>query len=883
MKGWAADVELLWDDSKPFQSSSAFSGYHRGRCLVKACALNPTLVGTIQGVQLKNAVSMAPYFVYRISGWETSKDQLVRVVANKSLLDAASIAYLKAELEDACTDEERDAAFLELGSKTQISLDFIEQSLVLHPLVFAHSELMRMQYLQPLLLYFLRKGAPDQRLRISQLPTMLLRALALQLRNAPWELMFREPLKSTYNRIKPLSFASYSRACVDFGIQPPIHIDLALCFLCRVSETETETHHSLFDWVTHAKVVLGERFEMETQVRDYLVERVFMFPFPIAQPRLFTFHDYWDDAKRIGMALLRYHQQSTVTIPALRSPQLVPALPPRLQGAQLEAATSILNNCVTVLEGYPGTGKTAIITWAMAHFKNVLLLTLTGAMASSLRARNGGRDEAAHTIDRIIYAAYNAQYSRKWLTAFDVLIIDEFSNVSTAKLAKLLWLLPNLVRIIFVGDHNQIASRKAGDALGDLRRLFPLIQLRTILRVASDPAMSALYEVPCLLAENKFNQLRWHTSAGPLTLVEPTPSQWNKREKKYASTAAEDKVLLRNLLQEIWRIGGRHLMHHQIVVLQNSMRKALNEMCQALALEEGIIKSTATKYQIGDQEYCVGTKIAFTRNYNKVAIWTPPKTNKKQASIEGSTVVNGECGVITNIRTLPGKRGHAITFAVNDKPPIGKTKTIICSSSIKDAVLPLHITLGYAITTTKVQGQEYPYVIFWNNRGLKPFWTRSHLYVALTRGKQRVWCVSERKALETIYSTRDTVRRTVLYDTLQQHFVATFQGYKTLCAGTLPPPNTHYMLMPGSVPCVPRLADVQAEEAKKKKKQQKDDEDLYLACFAAHSAHRCVLQEVHTWLVSLAAHILHPKYRTRFLTPSLVTILAGLIQYSWPR
>jgi hypothetical protein len=91
------------------------------------------------------------------------------------------------------------------------------------------------------------------------------------------------------------------------------------------------------------------------------------------------------------------------------------------------------------------------------------------------------------------------------------------------------------------------------------------------------------------------------------------------------------------------------------------------------------------------------------------------------------------------------------------------------------------------------------------------------------------------------------------------------------------------MLMPGSVSCVTRLADVQAEEAKKKKKQHKDDEDLYLACFAAHSAHMCVLQEVHTWLVSLAAHILHPKYRTRFLTPSLVTILAGLIQYSWPR
>lgn len=826
MKGWTADVELLWDDSKPFQSSSEFSGYHRGRCVVKACALHPTLVGTIQNVRLKNVVSMAPYFVYRISGWETPKDQLVLVVANKPLLDAVGIAYLKAELQDNCTEDELAAAMLELSTKTQLSLDFIEQSVVLRPLVFAHSVLMRMQYLQPLLLYFLRKGTPEQRLRISQLPTMLMRALALQLRNSPWEFMFKEPLKSTYNRIKPLSFSAYSRACVDFAIQPPIHIDTALRLLCHVLETETETHHSLFDWVAHVKVVLGERFELETQVRDYLVQRVFIFPFPTTQPRLFTLHDHWDDAKRIGMALLRYHQQSTVTTPALRSPQLVPALPPRLQGAQLEAATSILNNCVTVLEGYPGTGKTAIITWAMAHFKNVLLLTLTGAMASSLRARNGGRDEAAHTIDRIIYAAYNAQHSRKWLAAFDVLIIDEFSNVSTAKLAKLLWLLPNLVRVIFVGDHNQIASRKAGDVLGDLRRLFPLIQLRTILRVASDPAMSALYEVPCLLAENKFNQLRWHESAGPLTLVEPTPLQWNKREKKYASTAAEDKVLLHKLLQEIWRIGGRHLMHHQIVVLQNSMRKSLNEMCQELALKEGIIKSSATKYQIGDQEYCVGTKIAFTRNYNKVAVWMPPKTNKKQASIEGSTVVNGECGVITSIRTLPGTRGHAITFAVNDKPPIGKTKTIICSSTIKDAVLPLHLTLGYAITTTKVQGQEYPYVIFWNNRGVKPFWTRSHLYVALTRGKQRVWCVSERKALETIYATRDTVRRTILYDLLQQHFVATFQSYKTLCAGTLPPANTHYMLLPGSVPCVLRLADVQADELKGQKKIKLDEDSL---------------------------------------------------------
>jgi ATP-dependent exoDNAse (exonuclease V) alpha subunit len=413
------------------------------------------------------------------------------------------------------------------------------------------------------------------------------------------------------------------------------------------------------------------------------------------------------------------------------------------------------------------------------------------------------------------------------LRKIQVLIIDEFSNVTTAKLSHLLWLLPNLVRIVFVGDHNQIRSRKAGDPLGDLRDCFGLIELREILRVK--PELVALAEVPKVLSEESMQRLQWNP-AGPLTLVEPL------------GLAKSDKDILKGLLHEVWRLGGFCLMQHQIIVLQNTARCQLNTMCHDLAMEAGIISSREPVVKMGGGAYCVGTKICFTRNYNKPVEWSEAGSSSAAAAAgrgtkgkpriwRGETVVNGECGVIRAIEPLPQRKGWSLSFVVDDSPgqrpgPAPVVKTIVISGSISNAVSPLDMDLGYAITTTKVQGREYRYAIFWNNRGYSAtngYWSRAHPYVALTRGKERVWCVSTKRDLAAMCANPDPHRRTVLRHMLETHFLSQCRALATKpCTDDLwCPDTTQFQLMPKSVPCVPTLAQVLVERAAKLAAAQK--------------------------------------------------------------
>jgi len=884
-----ADVQLIASSRTVPKEAENFDGFWRGSCKVLACAARPHLLGRDVLVEIPNVVAHAPYFTFRLpvplkkdgsGGLQTERSTLVLIVGCKAALSEVDLAFLAREIEP----EEKGPAHNAINALYQsaitqghkhVALAQLEACPMLAPLLYEQTALVRAQYLQPLFCHLLgaQVVAAEQRKRINELPTDALKSLVTLLKTEPWELVFKYPLKTTYGRVKPMSFAAYTQACKEYGVVVPQHVTQALKLYCSVRGKRNV--HTLNAWSDHVAVLASEGLSADDIVamRAYLEKRAICFWPPVAPPLVsaspmtrgaasaaagaataaaeflgarhdhFALHEHWDDAKRICQALLHYHQLATTWAPAVRVANgdgggalHVPAVPPTLKGAQVLAAQSILNRCVTVLEGYPGTGKTAVITWAMGYFRNVLLVTLTGAMASSLRDRNGGREEVAHTIDHVIYAARTCTDRggvRAWLASFDVLIIDEFSNVTTPKFAQLLWLLPNLVRVVLVGDHNQIRSRKEGDPLGDMRDHFSLVVLRDILRVA--PTLVNLYEAPKKLSEESVHSLRWSPD-GPLTLVEP-PRQ---------PSDVSDRALLKGLLGEVWGMGGRRLMHHQIIVLQNNVRRTLNLMCHELAMEAGIISRHAPSVQIGEHRYCAGTKICFKRNYNQPVAWseTPvataaaPRRRQQQQQPQppavkvwrGDCVVNGECGVITQLHELPRGKGYAVTFVVDDDAAAAATaaaapKTAIISRSIANAVSPVDIDMGYAITTTKVQGREYRYAIFWNNRGYwanNGYWSRAHPYVALTRGKERVWCVSHKSDLVAMCNKPDAHRRTILREMLA-HFAPRFQhlACEVQSAGALHPPATRYELLPPWQRCVPSLADLLAERAAERAKKDK--------------------------------------------------------------
>jgi ATP-dependent exoDNAse (exonuclease V) alpha subunit len=254
------------------------------------------------------------------------------------------------------------------------------------------------------------------------------------------------------------------------------------------------------------------------------------------------------------------------------------------------------------------------------------------------------------------------------------------------------------------------------------------------------------------------------------------------------------------------------------VVLQNDIRHRLNEECQTICREKGLISTSKKGFQIGKHVYYVGSKITFLENYNKRT-----KHKIKKSQIVSDIVSNGETGVITSITTYANNMHH-IAFVDDDRPDTPAEnvirKYVICSSSV--GVKPFHMDLGYATTTTKVQGREFEFSIFWNNSNPAPCWTRAHAYVAMSRGKKRVWCVSSAADLYAICDRANKPRRTVLLHLLKRCIEELLETQWTT-PFPYASPQKPFVLISRNTPCVPVPEDEEDEEEKEEEDEEKDD------------------------------------------------------------
>ena len=109
-------------------------------------------------------------------------------------------------------------------------------------------------------------------------------------------------------------------------------------------------------------------------------------------------------------------------------------------------------------------------------------------------------------------------------------------------------------------------------------------------------------------------------------------------------------------------------------------------------------------------------------------------------------VNNGDIGYITRVESCSGDKTAYIDFGD------GRVKEY-------DSTDLNMIDLGYASTIHKAQGAEYKSVIInlqWSHYVML---TRPLVYTAVTRGKERVIFVGERKALCTAIKRTDTEKR----------------------------------------------------------------------------------------------------------------------------
>lgn len=373
--------------------------------------------------------------------------------------------------------------------------------------------------------------------------------------------------------------------------------------------------------------------------------------------------------------------------------------------AQLRAIEIARTSKIMVLTGGPGTGKSTTTMGIIRSFsgQNVLLAAPTGRAAKRLSEVTGME---AKTIHRLLEFKPPEGYKRNEENPLqgDVLIIDECSMVDVMLMYSLLRAVPDTMRIILVGDVDQLPSVGAGNVLRDIIEsgAFPVITLTKIFRQA---AASRIITNAHRINHGEF----------------PDLSNGKGTDFFFQSVEEPEKAvpLLVDLVRN--RLPGYYGVDPQSIQVLTPMQRGfvgaanLNQALQA-AVNPSAPDShgnSAPELRRGGYTFRAGDKVMQIRNnYDK-------------------EVFNGDIGVIRAID--PDDRSLTVLF--DDR-------------SIEYDVTELdEIVLAYATTVHKAQGAEYPIVVMPVMMTHFKMLQRNLLYTGVTRAKKALVLIGQKKAI----------------------------------------------------------------------------------------------------------------------------------------
>ncbi len=366
---------------------------------------------------------------------------------------------------------------------------------------------------------------------------------------------------------------------------------------------------------------------------------------------------------------------------------------------QLAAIRQAVTSKVMVLTGGPGTGKTTTTQGIIAALKKaglrVLLAAPTGRAAKRMSEATGME---AKTIHRLL--EYNPQdgYKRNDENPLegDALIVDECSMIDILLMNNLLKAVPVGMRLVFVGDIDQLPSVGAGNVLRDVidSQRIPVVRLVRIFRQAQKSRI--------VMNAHTINQGRFpDTSNGRDTdfffMREDDPER-----------AAETIVrLVKERLPRAYRESP-----DRIQVLTPMQRGVVGAANLNLLLQQALNPSGPSLGR-GGYTYRQGDRVMQQRNnYDK-------------------DVFNGDLGYIREVDTE--ERTLKVDFD-------GKW--------VEYDVTELdELTLAYATTIHKAQGSEYPIVVMPVLMTHFVMLQRNLIYTGITRAKKICVLLGAAKAL----------------------------------------------------------------------------------------------------------------------------------------
>ena len=380
---------------------------------------------------------------------------------------------------------------------------------------------------------------------------------------------------------------------------------------------------------------------------------------------------------------------------------------------QKEAIRKAINSNILIITGGPGTGKTTIIKaicriyQIMGDYKNDEFIERLALLAPTGRASKRMSESTslpASTIHRFLkwnkeaneflVNEYNKDYSK-------LIIVDEASMIDISLFNSLLKGLTDNIKLILVGDYNQLPSVGPGQLLKDLieSEMIDTVYLNHLYRQDENSYINTLaLEIRDGAISENFKETK-----SDYTFLECIP--------------ASLKENLKHLCKQIISKG----YDYKRVQLLAPMYKgengidALNEVLQEIFNPKD---ETKREIKVGD--------VIYRENDKVLQLVNMPEEN----------IYNGDIGIIKYIKyagtSKSGKNEVYIDFDGN-----------VVKYTPKDLVKIKH---GFIISIHKSQGSEFELVVIPIVNAYKRMLYRKLIYTAVTRAKRKLILIGEPQA-----------------------------------------------------------------------------------------------------------------------------------------
>lgn len=402
---------------------------------------------------------------------------------------------------------------------------------------------------------------------------------------------------------------------------------------------------------------------------------------------------------------------------------------------QADAIRRAADAKVMVLTGGPGTGKTTtthgIIAAYRAYGLKILLAAPTGRAAKRMSEATGME---AKTIHRLLECKPPDGYQKNEENPLegDVLIVDECSMIDIVLMNSLLKAIPPTMRLVLVGDIDQLPSVGAGNVLRDIidSGAFPVIRLTKIFRQAQASRIVT-------------NAHRINAGEMPI-LTNGKDTDFFFLENEDPEGAARQIVgLVKEKLPAYF-----HVDPMRIQVLTPMQKGTLGATSLNLSLQEALNPMEHEVYMRGRGAVTV-LKDCLRRS--GFTFRADDKVMQIRNNYE-KDVFNGDIGVIASVNTEDKSlkvdfEGRLVEYDVTELDEL------------------VH---AYATTIHKAQGSEYPIVVMPILMSHYVMLQRNLLYTGITRAKQALVIVGTKKALAyAVNNVTVNKRNTMLRERLE--------------------------------------------------------------------------------------------------------------------